>query len=66
MPAAAATGRQFDIRIVRVPEAGVSRAVNTLWGQAKAESQLDAQPSKLLDLFRDNAPPLRKSLGGKV
>ena len=44
--------------------------MNTLWGQAKAgsvaETQAAGEPSKLLDLFRDAPPPLRKSIGGKV
>jgi hypothetical protein len=46
------------------PAGGVSQAVNALWGSAKAEPQAAAQP--LLDLFRDGAPELRKSIGGKV
>ncbi len=52
------------------PQGGVSQAVNTLWGAAKAgtlaETQAAGEPSKLLDLFRDAPPPLRKSIGGKV
>jgi len=64
----------FQAMFTDRPQGGVSQAVNTLWGQAKsgtlagtlAETQAAGEPSKLLDLFRDAAPPLRKSIGGKV
>ena len=60
----------FQAMFTDRPRGGVSHAVNTLWGQAKsgtlAEPQPSGEPSKLLDLFRDPAPPLRKSIGGKV
>ena len=61
----------FQAMFTDRPRGGVSHTVNTLWGQAKpgtlAEPQPSGeQPSKLLDLFRDPAPPLRKSIGGKV
>jgi hypothetical protein len=55
----------FQTMFTDRPRGGVSHAVNTLWG-AKADAQPSGEPSKLLDLFRDPAPPLRKSIGGKV
>jgi hypothetical protein len=56
----------FQAMFTDRPQGGVSQAVNTLWGAGKAEAQTAGEPSKLLDLFRDAAPPLRKSIGGKV
>ena len=56
----------FQAMFTDPPRGAVSPAVNSLWGQAKAQAQPGEEPSKLLDLFRDNGPPLRKSLGGKV
>jgi hypothetical protein len=56
----------FQAMFTDRPQGGVSQAVNTLWGAGKAEAQTAGAPSKLLDLFRDAAPPLRKSIGGKV
>ncbi len=66
-PAKPVPGEQplFQAMFTDRPAGGVSPAVNTLWGQAKAQTPGE-EPSKLLDLFRDNGPPLRKSLGGKV
>jgi len=55
----------FQAMFTDRPQGGVSQAVNTLWGQAKAEQPV-GEPSKLLDLFRDAGPALRKSIGGKV
>lgn len=54
----------FQAMFTDRPQGGVSQAVNTLWGAGKADPP--AGDSKLLDLFRDAAPPLRKSIGGKV
>jgi hypothetical protein len=61
----------FQAMFTDRPQGGISQTVNTLWGPAKAqaetETQASGEPSKLLDLFRDAAPPpLRKSIGGKV
>ena len=61
----------FQAMFTDRPQGGVSQAVNTLWGAARAggtlaETQAAGEPSKLLDLFRDAPPPLRKSIGGKV
>jgi len=56
----------FQAMFTDRPQGGVSQAVDTLWGAAKAEAQAADEPSKLLDLFRDAPPPLRKSIGGKV
>lgn len=55
----------FQAMFTDRPQGGVSQAVNTLWGtaKAKAEAQAADEPSKLLGLFRDAPPPLR---GGKV
>jgi hypothetical protein len=54
----------FQTMFTDRPAGGVSHAVNSLWGSAKADPQAAGQP--LLDLFRDGAPELRKSIGGKV
>jgi hypothetical protein len=54
----------FQTMFTDRPAGAVSQAVNALWGSAKADPQAAAQP--LLDLFRDGAPELRKSIGGKV
>jgi len=56
----------FQAMFADQPRGGLSPTVNSLWGQAKAQAAPGEEPSKLLDLFRDNGPPLRKSLGGKV
>ena len=56
----------FQAMFTDVPRHGVSHAVNSLWAPAKAEPQPASQPSGLYDLFRDAAPPLRRSQGGKV
>jgi hypothetical protein len=61
----------FQAMFTDRPQGGISQTVNTLWGPAKAQAetgtQASGEPSKLLDLFRDAAPPpLRKSIGGKV
>ena len=56
----------FQAMFTDRPRGAVSPTVNSLWGQAKAQAAPGEEPSKLLDLFRDNGPPLRKSLGGKV
>ena len=55
----------FQAMFTDAPRHGVSQAVNSLWGAAKAEPQ-PAQPSALYDLFKDATPPLRRSQGGKV
>lgn len=66
-PAVPADNRPlFQAMFTDRPQGGVSQAVNTLWGTAKAEARAADEPSKLLDLFRDAPPPLRKSIGGKV
>ena len=56
----------FQAMFTDRPQGGVSQAVNSLWGSR--QTQPSGQPSGLLDLFRDPAPapPLRKSIGGKV
>jgi hypothetical protein len=56
----------FQVMFTDQPRGVVSLAVNTLWGQAKAQAHPGEEPSKLLDLFRDNGPTLRKPPGGKV
>ena len=54
----------FQTMFTDRPAGGLSQAVNSLWGSAKADPQATDQP--LLDLFRDGTPELRKSIGGKV
>jgi hypothetical protein len=56
----------FQAMFTDVPRHGVSQAVNSLWAPDKAAPQPATQPSGLYDLFKDVAPPLRRSQGGKV
>jgi hypothetical protein len=66
-PQAPPAGEQlFQAMFTDQPRGAVSPAVNSLWGQAKARARPGEEPSKLLDLFRDNGPALRKPAGGKV
>ncbi len=54
----------FQAMFTDRPQGGVSPAVNSLW--RTGQPQPANPPSGLLDLFRDPAPGLRKSVGGKV
>ena len=63
-PAVADNRPLFQAMFTDRPQGGVSPAVNSLWGAA--QPQPPSQPSGLLDLFKDAAPELRKSIGGKV
>lgn len=72
-PAPAPTGHPvadgkplFQAMFTDLPRQGVSQTVSKLWAPAKAAPEPASQPSGLHDLFRDVAPPLRKSQGGKV
>ncbi|HZT28079.1 MAG TPA: transglycosylase SLT domain-containing protein [Pseudolabrys sp.] len=63
-PPAAETRPFFQVMFTDAPRKAVSPAVNALWG---GRQQPPAnEPPNWNDLFRDPAPALRKSIGGKV
>lgn len=72
-PAPAPTGHPvadgkpfFQAMFTDLPRQGVSQTVSKLWAPATAAPEPASQPSGLHDLFKDVAPPLRRSQGGKV
>jgi Transglycosylase SLT domain len=56
----------FQAMFTDVARRGVSQAVNTLWAPATNVEQIGGEPSRLLDLFSNSRPDVRKLFGDKA